>query len=398
MRVLPGCGVSNLNISNKANFLGQFKALYHNEIQRKTAAKSNWRMSILAITATMLVGSPLDSGSMASPVMVQSVDLAARDQQTKKPLSLELPSLGAANSPFPAESATPPSASANDQSEIVVTSRQRETPGDPLEKVNAKSFAATQAVDKAFVGPVALAYRKVLPAPIRGGLRNVLNNLHEPVVFLNFLLQIKPGRAAETLGRFAVNSTIGCAGLVDVATRRPFRLPRRPNGFADTLGYYGVRPGPFLFLPLVGPTTLRDLFGGEVDALVLPLSLGKLYRGTTYPIPRRLVRVLDNRVEFDEQLHKLRDDTADPYAARREYYLQQRQAEIDELRGRKRGMGITASEYSNPAVYPSLLPALHEEVRANAPSAVSESNSPSSVPSNTPNLHTTFGLSGGMGK
>lgn len=109
--------------------------------------------------------------------------------------------------------------------------------------MNAKTFAVTQDVDKAIIGPVAIAYRDALPAPIRNGLRNFLNNLHEPVVSLNFLLQLKPGKAVETIGRFAINSTVGVAGLIDVAKRHPFSLPRRRNGFADTFGYYGVGPG-----------------------------------------------------------------------------------------------------------------------------------------------------------
>ncbi|MCE3590054.1 VacJ family lipoprotein, partial [Escherichia coli] len=102
------------------------------------------------------------------------------------------------------------------------------------------------------------------------GIRNFFNNLSEPVSFLNFMLQIKPGRAAETVARFAVNTTVGVGGVIDVARRKPFRRPRRPNGFANTLGFYGVKPGPFLFLPLIGPTTVRDLVGLSIDRMVLP--------------------------------------------------------------------------------------------------------------------------------
>lgn len=350
-------------------------------------------MSIPAITAAMLLaGAPVDSGGIPPAVPVLSIAPAASDQEVREPAALEPPRPSTpANSPSPAQPGAPPSDPGNDQNEIVVTSRPHPTPGDPMEKVNAQSFAATQAVDKAFVGPVALAYKRTVPAPVRSGLRNILNNLHEPVVFLNFLLQLKPGKAADTLGRFTINSMIGGAGLVDVAKRRPFNLPRRPNGFADTLGYYGVKSGPFLFLPLIGPTTVRDFLGGEIDALVLPLSLGKLYGGTTYPIPRRVVRVLDNRAEFDEQLHKLRDGTADPYAARREYYLQQRQAEIDELRGRHRSAGSPASELTKPAIDSSPLPALHAAARTTAPSPVPKENPATSVPPDAPNLH---GMSG----
>lgn len=98
-------------------------------------------------------------------------------------------------------------------------------------------------------------------SPIRSGLRNFRFNLHEPIVCVNFLFQHKVGKAGETLARFAINSTIGVAGVFDMAKRRTFRLPRRRNGFGDTMGFYGVKPGPYFFLPLIGPTTARDLLG-----------------------------------------------------------------------------------------------------------------------------------------
>lgn len=235
-------------------------------------------------------------------------------------------SLTAAESPLD-------SGSAVDQEIVVVSDRSGLPPGDPFEHINAQSFAVTQRVDRALVGPVALAYKKTFPEPVRDGLRNALNNLREPSAVVNFLLQIKPGKAALTLGRFAINSTIGGAGLFDMAKRAPFNLPRRRNGFADTMGYYGVGPGPYMFLPLVGPTTLRDLIGGGLDRLLLPMSVGKPFNQLAYTIPTGVVSALDHRAEIDVKIHQWRDKTADPYAAFREAYLQQRQAEIDGLRG-----------------------------------------------------------------
>jgi phospholipid-binding lipoprotein MlaA len=225
----------------------------------------------------------------------------------------------------------------SDQNVIVVTARKGGAPDDPIRAVNAISFAATEAVDKAVLGPAALGYAQVVPRPVRTGVSNFLHNLHEPVVVLNYMLQLKPGKAAETVGRFAINSTIGGAGLFDVAKRRPFRLPRRRNGFGDTLGYYGVRPGPYLFLPLIGPTTPRDLVGLLVDRMMLPVSVGHLsaFRALKrYTGPLAVAKVLDHRAEFDAQLQSLRARSADPYVARRDFYLQSRQAEIDGLRGR----------------------------------------------------------------
>lgn len=210
----------------------------------------------------------------------------------------------------------------------------RSRAGDPLQGVNVQSFDAAQGVDKAVVGPAAKAYKKNVPKPFRKGLRNFLNNLREPVVFVNYLLQLKPGKAAETAGRFALNTTVGLAGVVDVAKRKPFHLPRRRNGFANTLGFYGVKPGPFFFLPLIGPTTLRDLVGNFTDQFV-PIGPIQPLRGQAYTIPVAVLSALDYRTEFDDELERQRA-TVDPYAAAKRYYLERRQAEIDALRGRKK--------------------------------------------------------------
>lgn len=214
--------------------------------------------------------------------------------------------------------------------EIVVEARAPAPPGDPLQAINARSFAVTQKVDEAVVGPIARGYEHTVPQPLRSGVRNFLNNTREPVVFLSFLLELKPGKAGETFGRFAVNTTLGIAGVFDIAKRKPFHLPRRPNGLADALGYYGVKPGPFLFLPLIGPTTLRDALGGAVDRLVLPLAVGTPFNQFAYAVGTGTLSALDRRIEFDGQLQELRDQN-NPYAARRSLYLRQRQAEIDGL-------------------------------------------------------------------
>jgi phospholipid-binding lipoprotein MlaA len=288
-------------------------------------------MSIPLLATAMLLGGAPEGPVAVSPPAAILVTTPVAPVQSASVLAL---SASGAEPPVRERSATQPeSTTSADQSDIVVTARAH-TPGDPLAATNAKSFAFTQRVDAGFVGPVALAYQHTLPGPLRSGVRNVLKNLHEPVVFVNYMLQLKPGKAAETVGRFAINSTVGVGGLFDVARKRPFSLPRRPNGFADTLGFYGVKPGPFMYLPLIGPTTLRDLAGGLVDRLVLPLSVGKPFNQLSYTIPTGVVATLDHRAEFDEQLHKLHDGVADPYANSRDFYLQRRQAEIDALHGK----------------------------------------------------------------
>ncbi len=197
-------------------------------------------------------------------------------------------------------------------------------------------------MDRAVIAPAALGYQHVVPEPARDGLRNFFRNLREPVVFVNFLLQLKPGRAFRTAGRFALNSSIGAAGLFDMAKRKPFHLPYHANGFANTLAYYGVKPGAFLFLPLVGPTTVRDLVGLAADTATMPLSIGRPIPGPGYPATATAVKVLDHRAEGDEKLRNLRDGNPDAYGSIREAYLAQRQAEIDDLHGIRHEPAATA--------------------------------------------------------
>jgi phospholipid-binding lipoprotein MlaA len=229
----------------------------------------------------------------------------------------------------------PPPAGANGAApqpgDVVVQGRSRK--GDPMAPLNAQSYAAAQAVDDAVVGPAARAYGKDAPKPIRKGLRNFLGNLREPVVAANYLLQLKPGKAGEMLGRFAINSTIGAAGLFDIAKRRPFNLPRRRNSFANTLGYYGVGPGPYFFLPLIGSTTVRDLAGNVLDQVIVPIAPVMPLRGAEFAIPVGVLSALDYRFEMDDEFRKQRA-SGDPYAASRRFYLERRKAEIDALRGR----------------------------------------------------------------
>ena len=217
--------------------------------------------------------------------------------------------------------------------DIVVTGANRAPPGDPFENLNAKSFEAVQSVDKAVVEPVAKAYNKGLPRPVRKGFRNFFANLQEPVVFAAYMLQLKPGKAVETVGRFTINTTLGVAGLFDVAKRKPFFLPYRPNGLANVLGYYGVGPGPYMYLPLVGPTTLRDIIGDSVDKLAVPFLIGKPFTEPAYVIPATILNQLGERAAFDDTIQEIRKED-DPYASYRELYLKQRKAEIEALHGR----------------------------------------------------------------
>lgn len=251
-----------------------------------------------------------------------------------------------AEEPLPSDATTqadPATAMATDKNIIVVTARTGPPPGDPVEAVNEVSFVAVQAIDGAIIAPVAQGYEAAVPNPIRDGIHNVINNLDEPIVFVNFLLQLKIGKAFETVGRFAINSTVGIAGLVDVAKKKPFNLPRRSNGLADTLGFYGVGPGPYLFLPVVGSTTIRDLLGRFVDLSLLPTAVGKPFTDPIVSASKGILSSIDDRVRNDEILTRVQQ-SGNPYAAMREYYLKKRQAEIDVLKGKRCNADINLAD------------------------------------------------------
>lgn len=220
-----------------------------------------------------------------------------------------------------------------DREDILVEGEVGPPPGDPLENVNVQTFEVVQAVDKALVEPVAHGYIKLVPKPMRDGIHNVVTNLDEPIVFLSFLLQLKPLKALATVGRFAINSTLGLGGLIDVAKRKPFNAPHVRNGFGHTLAYYGVKPGPFLYLPLIGSTTVRDFIGQMAQIPVLPFVIGKPFNRPAYVIPKVTISAIDDRTQDDERIQQIRAQSSNPYVNYRSYYLRKRQAELDVIKG-----------------------------------------------------------------
>lgn len=286
-------------------------------------------MSFAILAASALAVSAPVAADTVDPTLAQ-VGVESCDERVLA-LPGEAP-LGTPCSATEPDTALPPPA----EGEIVVTAREQ-IREDPLAQVNAQTYEVVSAVDEALVEPVALAYGEDLPKPIRKGLSNFFGNLREPVVFLNDVLQLRPKRAVKTLGRFVVNSTFGVGGLVDVAKKKPFRLPRRANGFANTLGYYGVGSGPFLVLPLVGATTVRDLVGGAADGMVLPTAVGKPFTQIEYRVPDLVVTSLDERLRIDGEIKRARAAN-DPYASMRDAYMARRAAEIAALKAPGNGI------------------------------------------------------------
>ena len=281
----------------------------------------------------MMMGTQVEN---AAPQLTMASDVAAdmQDSAPSVPAAQPVAPPPAAAQPAAAQpAAAQPAPQGDEAQDIVVTGDKGAPKGDPLEQLNAKSFETVQSVDKAVVEPVAKAYNQGLPRPVRKGLRNFFSNLGDPIVAAAYLLQFKPGKAVETVGRFGINSTLGFVGLFDVAKRKPFYLPHRNNGIANTLGYYGVGPGPYMYLPIVGPTTLRDIIGDTTERLIVPMAVGKPFNRPTYVIPAAVLNQLGERAAFDETIQEIRKED-DPYTVYKTLYLKQRQAEIDALHGR----------------------------------------------------------------
>lgn len=274
--------------------------------------------------------------AVPSPLLSAALALAAPQSAAPQviPLQWSLHAAQDAASLPQDESLPPPDGETADGApinEIVVEGSYGPPESDPLEQINEDSYRITQAVDQALVEPIAYAYRDELPEPIRDGLGNVVRNLAEPSNALNFLLQGKVGKAFETLGRLAINTTVGVGGLFDVAGKKA-KLPYRRNGFANTMGVYGVGPGPYVFMPLVGATSLRDFIGNALDQALLPYAIGKPFRGPEFAASYFVVNALDRRLALDAELVEIQSSD-DPYVMRRETYLAKRARDIAALKG-----------------------------------------------------------------
>ncbi len=197
---------------------------------------------------------------------------------------------------------------------------------DPYEGTNRQLYRLNEGLDRAVLRPIAMTYRRVLPRPIRSGVHNAISNWDEPVVLVNDLLQIRLGDAAHTTMRFAINTTFGLAGLFDVASGAG--LPHHDNGFGITLGRYGVKSGPYLYLPFIGPSSPRALIGQGIDFVSNPLTAVSHIRSRVLEAAQTVVGVLDERVGIESELKSVNDEATDPYAYVRSIYVQHVEAQI----------------------------------------------------------------------
>lgn len=194
-------------------------------------------------------------------------------------------------------------------------------PADPLETVNRGIYKVNKTADTYVLRPVAKTYVTWTPTEIRGWTSNFMSNLFYPTTIVNDLLQAKFKQGAQDTGRFLMNSTIGLAGLLDVATR--VGLPEHDEDLGQTFGYWGVGEGWYLMLPLLGPSDNRDFLGKIGDHFTAPTT----YMDTTPDLAITGVNVIDTRAGLLDADRYL-DEQLDPYVALRTAYLQKRQSKV----------------------------------------------------------------------
>ena len=205
---------------------------------------------------------------------------------------------------------------------------------DPIQPFNRAIYSFNDGVDKILIRPLAVGYRKFIPARLRSGVNNFFNNLRAPTTLINDVLQGKPSRAKETVDRFLINSTIGIGGLFDVATAK--KIKYRHEDFGQTFATYGVGQGPYLILPFLGPSSFRNGFGLITRKLVDPLSFNAFEVGgkrelldSETLISLTIIEMIDKRESLIEIVEDARKDSFDFYATVRSAYTQKRDFEIN---------------------------------------------------------------------
>jgi len=222
---------------------------------------------------------------------------------------------------------------------------------DPLEDTNRAIFDFNQMVDRHVLVPVAEAYRTVLPEPVRDSLRDFLRNLRAPLIFANNALQGDFEHAGQTFARFTLNSTLGVGGLIDVAGRWG-QLPYHEQDLGVTFGVWGIPEGPYLVIPVLGPSDPRDLVGQVGEGFGDPFN--RLVSGNPYtlywiPFVRGAVSGIDQRSRYIETLADIERTSLDYYATIRSLYRQRRAALV---RGQRENLPPPASfsRNDNPTI------------------------------------------------
>lgn len=223
---------------------------------------------------------------------------------------------------------------------------------DPLEPMNRKILEANQFIDRILLRPVTKLYILVVPEGGRGAVHRALNNMTQPVVVINNVLQGSPRRAGIALGRFVANTTLGLGGLLDPAAK--LGLQPQTGDFGQTLFTWGVPSGPYLITPLLGPSSPRDLLGMGADAYIDPFSFMATAEDLDQiQIIRFVLGGVDERAQVMDELDDLQKNSIDFYAQLRSLYQQHRAAELRHGKSQEPG----ASFYDIPAAAPGGAPA-----------------------------------------
>jgi phospholipid-binding lipoprotein MlaA len=194
---------------------------------------------------------------------------------------------------------------------------------DPLEPMNRYFFEVNHFLDEVIVKPFAGYYHTALPQFAQDSVRNVVRNLHSPTILANDMFQGGFSRAGDTSSRFLINSTLGVGGLIDVADM--FGIKYHDEDFGQTLGYYGSGEGPYLMLPVLGPSNPRDLTGKVVDYVLDPLTwVGYIYNVGWINTVRGGLEGLDTRARNMQAIEELQKGSVDFYATIRSLYRQHR--------------------------------------------------------------------------
>lgn len=194
---------------------------------------------------------------------------------------------------------------------------------DPWESMNRRIYQFNDAVDTVAIKPAAEIYTQVLPSFVRTGIHNFLGNLSDVWSMANSAMQLKGQATAETFMRINVNTFLGLGGLLDVASE--MRLEKRKEDFGQTLGYWGVKPGPYLVLPLLGPSTLRDTLATPMDFKGDP---SQVFTDEATRNSLSVTRVLDVRSGLLQTVDVIKAASLDPYTFVRDGYLQKRKNDI----------------------------------------------------------------------
>lgn len=205
------------------------------------------------------------------------------------------------------------------------TTAEEGTPGDPLESFNRNVYAFNKTVDEAVLQPVARGYQAATPAFADRAITNFFNNLGDVGNAINNVLQLKLTDAVEDAGRIAVNSTLGLGGLIDMASG--FGIERHDEDFGQTLGYWGMDSGPYLVLPLLGPSSVRDAIGRGVDMAVID-PVTQIGGHDTLELGLSATRITDRRADLLGTEAVLGVAAWDEYSFVRDAYLQRRESAV----------------------------------------------------------------------